>query len=246
MAKMNNVKLSHNRPGKSVTVKTVVPQGFYLCIHNRHLSLNVYRKIVVYIVKRIFPWAFLYKTPETLVTQGSSPSFLIRRLSRIGDAEKIGNFSTLTAAGRRVYRRAIAETTATKIGVLDTQADDRRCNSGIFSSVAWHSFFGGPCGRVTRLAGPVSGTPILHGLPPRLASGCAESKPTHRSLAMNTTSQKIDDHLLRVACANSIVYLVSLIQSPDNAAPSSELISDALLGANLLIKDSCNQLYEVV
>lgn len=244
---MNNVKLSHNRPGKSVTVKTVVSQGFYPCIHNRHLSLNVYRNIVVYIGKRIFSRAFLYKTPETLVTQGSSPSNALRRLARIGDAEKIGNFSTLTAAVAQAYSSPIAETTATRLGSLDDQADDRRCNSGIFSSVAWFRSMGGPCRKTSVLPTPDRRSANLHGAahhPWQDAGG--NTKPMIRSLAMNTTSQKIDDHLLRVACANSIVYLVSLIQSPDNAAPSSELISDALLGANLLIKDSCNQLYEVV
>lgn len=51
-----------------------------------------------------------------------------------------------------VYRSIVAETEAAKIGVLEPKADDRH-QCGIFSSIAWHSFSGGSCRRVARLAG---------------------------------------------------------------------------------------------
>lgn len=73
-----------------------------------------------------------------------------------------GFFFTLTAAGRRVYRRAIAETTATKIGVLDTAAAMSR---HAFAERLFYRpcspFMGDRAGGAARLAGAVAGTPTL-------------------------------------------------------------------------------------
>ena len=57
---------------------------------------------------------------------------------------------------------------------------------------------------------------------------------------------QIQESMLRITCANQIINLVSLISAPDNTTPSRDVISDALLGAKLMIDDAQSKIAEEV
>lgn len=106
------------------------------------------------------------------------------------------------------YRSSIAATTATRIGVLEYRRTNRQ-QCGIFSSTAWRSFSGGPCGRVARLAGSC----IRYANPARSAHpdwrrGWRNQKPQYRSLAMKTTTN------IQVTETSSVRVVVSETTPP--------------------------------
>lgn len=91
-------------------------------------------------------------------------------------------------AASEEYRSPIAETTATRIGVLESQADDRH-QCGIFSSTSWPPF-----GRAVRESRKTRRPCVRYANPVRSAHpdwrrGERNQKPLHRSIAMSNQVQ---------------------------------------------------------
>lgn len=119
-----------------------------------------------------------------------------------------GLFSTLTATVQLGYSSPVAETEATKIGVLEPKADDRH-KCGIFSSIAWHSFSGGSCRRVARLAGSFG----RYANPARSAhpdwrQGARNHKPHQRSRTMHTNQTSVPTSLAQLKAQLAVIALI--------------------------------------
>ena len=147
----------------------------------------------------------------------------------------------LTVANQSGYHFCVAETKATRIGVLKIAAMSRSAASNVAFLSSGAPFNGRLGGRSRKARRCDPGTPTPFSAAHPIGVGRAVHNLNRRSPTMQTHS-RFDDAALRIECAKSLSAVLSIINNPDGGRPSDSVLSLVAHASSLLLSDAISLL----